>query len=279
MIGEIASFTNALANAFTNTLGGKSTQQSSWRNTLRASSTIAFALICVVIAFDLSSLTLRVVLIGLLAGFSGGLGLPFIYHAFSVGSVSFVGPVVALVQSFNLIAFAVIVKNEQIAPLFPIAACLGASGLYLCSRQVGGNKKATLNAFFLTAAAGTLFSGFSFIMTLIDNSEILPALFGARIGVLLISVIFAPKSDKKIFTKPVGWRKYALLSGTCEIIANLFFMLAINNLELSKVGIFMAAAPALSVLIAIKLLHQKPTPTNWVGIVATSAALALIALG
>lgn len=279
MIGEIASFSNALANAFTNTLGGKATQQSSWRNTLRSSTTIALALICVVIAFDLSSLTLRVVGIGILAGFIGGLGLPFIYHAFSVGSVSFVGPVVALVQSFNLIAFAVIIKNEQISPVFPIAACLGVVGLFLCSRQVGGNNKATLQVFFLTAAAGILFSGFSFIMTLIENSQILPALFGARIGVLLISVIFAPKIDKKVFAKPVGWRKYALLSGTCEIIANLFFMLAINNLELSKVGIFMASAPALSVLIAIKLLHQKPSLINWVGIAATSGALALIAVG
>jgi drug/metabolite transporter (DMT)-like permease len=278
MIGEISSFSNALANAFTNTLGGKSTQQSSWRNTLRASTTIAFALICVVIAFDLSSLTLRVVFIGLLAGFVGGLGLPMIYQAFSVASVSFVGPVVALVQSFNLILFAVIVKNEELSILFPIASALGAAGLYLCSRQGVSSQKATFNAFFLTAAAATFFSGFSFIMTLIENNEILPALFGARIGVLLVSIIFSPKTDKKVFTKPTGWRKYALLSGTCEIIANLFFMLAINNLELSKVGIFMASAPALSVLIAIKLLHQKPSLINWVGIAATSGALALIAL-
>ena len=279
MIGEISSFSNALANAFTNTLGGKSTQQSSWRNTLRGSTTIAFALICVVIAFDLSSLTLRVVLIGLAAGFTGGLGLPMIYQAFSVASVSFVGPVVALVQSFNLILFAVFVKNEELSILFPIAAALGAAGLYLCSRQGVSAQKATLNAFFLTASAATFFSGFSFILTLIETDEILPALFGARIGVLLISLIFPPKTDKKILTKPTKWRKYTLLSGACEITANLLFMISINNLELSKVGIFMAAAPALSVLIAIKLLHQKPTPTNWVGIVATSAALALIALG
>jgi uncharacterized membrane protein len=202
-----------------------------------------------------------------------------IYQAFSVSSVSFVGPVVALVQSFNLILFAVIVKNEELSILFPIAAALGAAGLYLCSRQGVSAQKATLNAFFLTASAATFFSGFSFIMTLIENNEILPALFGARIGVLLVSIIFSPKNDKKVFTKPVGWRKYALLSGTCEIIANLLFMIAINNLELSKVGIFMASAPALSVLIAIKLLHQKPSLINWAGIAATSGALALIAVG
>ena len=279
MIGEIASFSNALANAFTNTLGGKSTQITSWRNTLRASSSIAMAIISVVILFNLNTITLRVILIGIAAGFIGGLGLPFIYQAFSIGSVSFVGPVVALVQSFNLILFAVLVKNEDLSILFPIASALGAAGLYLCSRQGVSSQKATLNAFFLTASAATFFSGFSFIMTLIENNEILPALFGARIGVLLVSIIFSPKTDKKVFAKPIGWRKYALLSGTCEIIANLFFMLAINNLELSKVGIFMASAPALSVLIAIKLLHQKPTLINWVGIAATSGALALIAVG
>ena len=278
MIGEIASFSTALGNAFTNTLGGKSTQQSSWRNTLRASTTIAFAIISVVIAFNLSSLTVRVVVIGIAAGFTGGLGLPLIYQAFSVGSVSFVGPVVALVQSFNLILFAVLVKNENISALFPIASLLGAIGLYLCSRQSGSNQKATFYVFFLTAAAATCFTGFSLIMTVIETNQILPALFGARFGVLLISVIFPPKTDKKVFTKPIGWRKYAVLSGAFEVTANLLFLIAINNLELSKVGIFMAAAPALSVLIAIKLLRQKPSLINWLGIAATSAALAIIAI-
>jgi uncharacterized membrane protein len=278
MIGELASFSTALGNAFANTLGGKSTQQSSWRNTLRASTTIAFVIISVVIAFNLSSLTVRVVLIGIAAGFTGGLGLPLIYQAFSVGSVSFVGPVVALVQSFNLILFAVFVKNEDISALFPIASLLGAIGLYLCSRQSGSNQKATFYVFFLTAAAATCFSGFSLIMTVIETNQILPALFGARFGVLLISVIFPPKTDKKVFTKPTGWRRYAVLSGAFEVTTNLIFMIAINNLELSKVGIFMAAAPALSVLIAIKLLRQKPSLTNWLGIAATSAALAIIAV-
>ena len=278
MIGELASFSTALGNAFANTLGGKSTQQSSWRNTLRASTTIAFAIISVVIAFNLSSLTVRVVLIGIAAGFTGGLGLPLIDHAFSVGSVSFVGPVVALVQSFNLILFAVFVKNEDISALFPIASLLGAIGLYLCSRQSGSNQKATFYVFFLTAAAATCFSGFSLIMTVIETNQILPALFGARFGVLLISVIFPPKTDKKVFTKPTGWRRYAVLSGAFEVTTNLIFMIAINNLELSKVGIFMAAAPALSVLIAIKLLRQKPSLINWLGIAATSAALAIIAI-
>ena len=278
MIGELASFSTALGNAFANTLGGKSTQQSSWRNTLRASTTIAFAIISVVIAFNLSSLTVRVVLIGIAAGFTGGLGLPLIYQAFSVGSVSFVGPVVALVQSFNLILFAVFVKNEDVSALFPIASLLGAIGLYLCSRQSSSNQKATFYVFFLTASAATCFSGFSLIMTVIETSQILPALFGARIGVLLISVIFPPTTDKKVFTKPTGWRRHAVLSGAFEVTTNLLFMIAINNLELSKVGIFMAAAPALSVLIAIKLLRQKPSLINWLGIAATSAALAIIAI-
>jgi drug/metabolite transporter (DMT)-like permease len=62
------------------------------------------------------------------------------------------------------------------------------------------------------------------------------------------------------------------------MVANLFFMIAITNLELSKVGVFMASAPALSALIAIKLMKQKPSIANWLGIAATSSALAIIAL-
>ena len=277
MIGEVASFSNALSNAFTNTLGGKSTQLSNWRNTLRYSSSIALVIICFVILFDFETLTLRVFALGFAAGFIGGLGLPFIYKAISTGAVSFVGPVVALTQSFFLIMFAVIVKNESLSLTFPIAAALGAVGIYLCSRQAKGNQPVTFSIFLLAATAAVFFSGFSFIATEIDNSQILGGLVGARFGVFALTFVFPPKKELVI---PNGgeYKKYALLSGTCEVVANIFFMIAINNLELSKVGIFMASAPALSTLIAIKMLHQRPSITNWVGIAASSGALAIIAL-
>jgi drug/metabolite transporter (DMT)-like permease len=277
MIGEVASFSNALSNAFTNTLGGKSTQLSNWRNTLRYSSSIALVIICFVILFNFQTLTLRVFALGFAAGFIGGLGLPFIYKAISTGAVSFVGPVVALTQSFFLIMFAVIVKNESLSLTFPIAAALGAVGIYLCSRQAKGNQPVTFSIFLLAATAAIFFSGFSFIATEIDNSQILGGLVGARFGVFALTFVFPPKKGLVI---PNGgeYKKYALLSGTCEVVANIFFMIAINNLELSKVGIFMASAPALSTLIAIKMLHQRPSITNWVGIAASSGALAIIAL-
>jgi len=277
MIGEVASFSNALSNAFTNTLGGKSTQLSTWRNTLRYSSSIALVIICFVILFNFQTLTLRVFALGFAAGFIGGLGLPFIYKAISTGAVSFVGPVVALTQSFFLIMFAVIVKNESLSLTFPIAAALGAVGIYLCSRQAVGNQPVTFSIFLLAATAAVFFSGFSFIATEIDNSQILGGLVGARFGVFALTFVFPPKKGLVI---PNGgeYKKYALLSGTCEVVANIFFMIAINNLELSKVGIFMASAPALSTLIAIKMLHQRPSITNWVGIAASSGALAIIAL-
>ena len=193
MIGEVASFSNALSNAFTNTLGGKSTQLSNWRNTLRYSSSIALVIICFVILFNFQTLTLRVFALGFAAGFIGGLGLPFIYKAISTGAVSFVGPVVALTQSFFLIMFAVIVKNESLSLTFPIAAALGAVGIYLCSRQAVGNQPVTFSIFLLAATAAVFFSGFSFIATEIDNSQILGGLVGARFGVFALTFVFPPK--------------------------------------------------------------------------------------
>jgi drug/metabolite transporter (DMT)-like permease len=276
MIGEIASFSNALGNALTNVLGGKSTQLGSWRNTLRFSSSIAMVILTLVILFNLNTITLNVVLLGVVAGFCGGSGLPFIYKAFSIGSVSFVSPVVALVQSFNLILFGVIVKNEDLSWSFPIASLLAVIGLFLASKSSATHQRASFKVFGLTCAAAFCFTGFSLLMTEIDQSQIIAALFGARIGVVLVSIVFSPKSeDKKTGS---GWKRYALLSGTFEVVANLLYMIAITNLELSKVGVFMASAPALSALIAIKLLKQRPSISNWLGIAATSSALALIAV-
>ena len=64
----------------------------------------------------------------------------------------------------------------------------------------------------------------------------------------------------------------------CEVVANPLFLIAITNLELSKVSVLMASAPALSASIAIKLMKQKPSIANWLGIAATSSALAIITL-
>ncbi len=283
MIGELASLSNALLNALGGTFGGKSTQLSSWRNTLRGTSSTAMVIILFVILFQLESLTLRVVLIGLASGCIGGLGLPFIYRAFSVGSISFVAPVATLVQTFNLILFAIVVENEQMSSTFLIAGALGVIGIFACSRTSAGSVGASLEVFVLSVTAACLFTGFSLLMTLIENNEIVPALFGVRIGVLLVSVVFSPSKDKtaggekkQVMSK--SWRKYALLSGACEITGNLAYMFAITNLELSKVGIITASSPALAVLIGIKLMKQKPLLINWLGIAATSGALAIIAI-
>ena len=283
MIGEIASLANAVTNALGGTLGGKSTQLSSWRNTLRGTSSTAMVIISIVILFQLESLTLRVLLIGMASGCVGGLGLPLIYRAFSVGSISFVAPVATLVQTFNLILFAVIVENEQMSSAFLIAAALGVAGIFACSRTSAGAVGASLKVFVLSVTAACLFTGFSLLMTLIENNEIIPALFGVRIGVLLVSIVFSPSKEKvqgsenkQVVSK--SWLKYALLSGACEMTGNLAYMFAITNLELSKVGIITASSPALAVLIGIKLMHQKPSLINWLGIAATSGALIIIAV-
>jgi threonine/homoserine efflux transporter RhtA len=60
--------------------------------------------------------------------------------------------------------------------------------------------------------------------------------------------------------------------------ANLTFMVAIANLELSKVGSIMASVPAIAAIIGIKLMKQMPLPINWLGIAATSAGLIIIAV-
>jgi drug/metabolite transporter (DMT)-like permease len=283
MIGELASFSNAISYAFSGILGGKSTQISSWRNTLRGSSLIAMAIISIVLLFNFESISLRVILIGVAGGFIGGLGLPLIYQAFAIGSVSFVSPVTALVQTFNLILFAVIVQNEQLSISFPIAAALGIAGIFACSRTSATGTGGSFHAFILSVLAASFFTGFSFLMTLIEDDEIIPALFGARIGVLLVSFIFRPKREGRQGIEsteevPKKWLKYALLSGVCEMLANLTFMLAIANLELSKVGIIMASGPALAAIIGIKLMKQKPLLINWLGIAATCTALIIIAV-
>lgn len=279
MNGDIAAFSQALSIASANTLGGKSTQLGNWRKTLKVTATTALFVVSLAVLINHRNFSITSIGIGILAGISGGIGLPLAYRAFSAGPISFVSPAMSIIQTFILVIFAVTVKNDSLSKHFFIIVILSVIGLTLCSFQTKKANRTNLNTIVLTFFSALFFSGFSVIMTFAGKNEILFAIFGVRIGVMLMYLIYSVL-DKSVShaVQKSNWRKYALFSGIFEVTSNILYVVAINHLELSKVGIYMASTPVLSTLIAVKILGQKPTWLNWSGIFISSFALLLNSL-
>ena len=108
MLGYAAGFTNVVAIATANVFAGKATSLRDWRVTFRLTSSIILGITLVLVVLDNATFQRQDYLIGMLAGISGGLGIPLAYKAFSQGPVAFVSPLIAVVQTSAIVIFAVI---------------------------------------------------------------------------------------------------------------------------------------------------------------------------
>jgi len=70
-----------------------------------------------------------------------------------------------------------------------------------------------------------------------------------------------------------------LLIGAFDLLANLLFTLAAGTGLLSVVGVLGSLYPAVTVVLARTLLHEKPTRVQDAGVLVTLAGVAAIAAG
>ena len=278
MLGYAAGFTNVVAIATANVFAGKATSLRDWRVTFRLTSSIILGITLVLVVLDNATFQRQDYFIGMLAGISGGLGIPLAYKAFSQGPVAFVSPLIAVVQTSAIVIFAVI-TGESLGPVLVIAFLLGVLGVYLAGKP---RVLETTNLFGVsktTIAAALFFSGFSLGMTRIEEGQNITGLAGARMGVFLVAFALIRSASPKVIGKSKrSWLIFAVLSALMEFTANFTYVLAISNLDLAKVGIIISTSSIFATLVAIPVMKQRPRLINWIGIMIATFSLALVAI-
>jgi drug/metabolite transporter (DMT)-like permease len=278
MLGYVASFTNVVAIATANVFGGKATTLRDWRVTFRYTSSIILVFALTLALFDKASFQSQDFLIGLIAGISGGLGIPLAYKSFAAGPVAYVSPLLSIVQTTALVIFA-IVLGESLGLTLVIAFLLGIAGVYLAGKPKVFSASNLFSVSKTTIAAALFFSGFAIGMTQIEDGQNITGLAGARAGVFLVAFAIvrssSPKTDKK---STHSWLMFTLISACMEFIANYSYVVAITNLDLAKVGIILSTSSIFATLIAIPVMKQRPRLVNWIGIMIATLSLALVAL-
>lgn len=221
------------------------------------------------------------IIFGSLAGISGAFGVWCFYGALATGPISVVSPLTAiLVAGVPVCVGLALGERPSLVAAAGIVVALVA--VFLVSRDTSDPDVTphpfTKTVAWLTVGAGLAF-GLNFVLmhqTPVD-SGLWPLVFG-RIAASIVIVCAAAASGN--LRLPTGQsRKFALLAGVLDTIANVTMLLALHASLLSLASVLISLYPAATVGLAMVVLKERVSRWQVVGMVLALAAVAMIAAG
>jgi drug/metabolite transporter (DMT)-like permease len=214
-------------------------------------------------------------------GTLGVLGLVAFYRALAIGTMSVVAPISATGVSIPVVVG--LVSGERPGALQIAGILLACAGVVLAAREAPGAdaeaRRVGRTAIGLALLAAV---GFGAFLTGMDQAEetgdaawVLLSARAAEVTVLLIAAaVVRPQL-------PRAWSALGIIAavGTMDLLANLLFVIAASKGLLSVVGVLGSLYPAVTVVLARFVLHERLTPTQNAGVLVTLAGVVALAAG
>ncbi|MGB6058915.1 MAG: EamA family transporter [Microthrixaceae bacterium] len=233
---------------------------------------------------------------GALAGAAGGGGLTMFYWAMSVGPMSVIAPVSALLNAFVPV-LAGFVKGERPAPLALLGIIVAVPAILLISREpsdperllagtgpgdgTGAPRKTMLSRIgglpvVAGAVAGVCFGFFFVFLNEASNDSGLWPIVSARATAVVVVTAAALVTRVSMPTKT--GLLLAAGAGCLDVVGNTFYLLATRRGLIILVGVVSAMYPASTVLLARSVLKERMARHQILGLVIAALAVTLIAL-
>ena len=235
------------------------------------------AAIVAVVAFEAHAPSTGTLLWGALAGSGSGIGTLALYRGLTVGRMSVVAPLSAVLAA-ALPAIVGISTGDSLSPLRFCGLALALPAIVLVSRQVGQRDESVRSGIPEGLVAGAcfalLFIGLARAGTDAGAWPLVPAQ-----ALAVLTVVGAGLS----FGNPHGsWRGAwlpAVITGVLGGSANLAFLASTGAGELSVVAVLTSLYPAFTILLARILLHEHWGRLQVVGLCLSGVAVTLISVG
>ncbi len=217
---------------------------------------------------------------GAASGAVGGVALLLFYRTLSLGRMSVVAPVTAVLSAVVPIA-AGLALGDRPSALALAGVLLALVAVLLVSAENG--RLPTPAALRGPVLAGSLAAGagfglvFVFLSRAASDSGFWP-LVGARLMSLLVLALVAARLRRSLVPRGAP-PALVLASGLGDMVANALFVVASRIGLLSVVGVVFALYPAGTVLLALLVLRERLAPVQVGGLVLAGGGVALIALG
>jgi drug/metabolite transporter (DMT)-like permease len=210
---------------------------------------------------------------GSIAGVAGTVGLIALYRALASGRMGAAAPVSAVITAAVPAIFGMLVEGLP-RTLQLIGFGLAVIGVWFVSRTE--DAAIHINELSLPVAAGFCFGIFLIIIHRVSESSILWPLVAARTASVSMILIYATFARQPRLPELKRLPLIALV-GVLDAFGNAFFALAAQIGRLDMAAVLSSLYPATTVWLAWLVLKERITRPQTVGIVATLAAIVLIA--
>ena len=219
---------------------------------------------------------------GAAGGIGGFVGLSLFYYALAKGSMTVVAPLAAVVSA-SLPVGAGLFLGDRPSLIAYIGIVIAIVGIALVTGAVGTAHAPTKLAIVgIAVLAGC---GFGWMFVCLDrtseDSGMWP-LLAARIASITIAatIIFVRQLSRDRTDRPaIRVTAIALWAGLFDMGANILFVFANRQGLLSLVAVITALYPVSTIILALRLDHEKSNRSQYVGMVCAGLALVFVSLG
>lgn len=216
------------------------------------------------------------------SGFCNALALVTFFTAMSMGKMSVISPVTAILVAGLPIAFSLL-SGQQLSPLQISGIVCGLVAVVLLSMTSGGEAPAITGSPVLVWAL-TLISGVSFAGILLCLHHISPqaglspvALSRGTALLLLLPIVVYLWSKSERCNFDSGIWKWCLGIGLCDMVGTTSSLYAVHHGVLAIVAVLMALYPVGTIVLAVVVAKERVLPLQYVGLTAALVAVVLMA--
>lgn len=237
---------------------------------------VGAVLMIAMLPFFPGRLSPHVAVFGVAGGLVGAIGVMTMYGLMAVAPMNIISPVTAVLAAIVPVVVGVVVGERPHVYTWT-GILLGIVAVVLVSHtgdeHPHGRMSPRVIALALLAGLGF---GWYFVFLAKAGS-------GSGIWPLVVSRVASPLAIVPIAVRRRAVRRLerrlvpiVIVAGACDASANMFFLLATHTGLLSVASVLTSLYPAMTVLLAITLLHEHTSKVQRVGLALAAAAIVLI---
>lgn len=272
---------NALAVALNGLAGGYASRRLGVAVVLAVAAPFSLVVALAALALEARPPSAGGIVIGLIAGMSGGLGILMSYRALAIGPIGTASAITACTAVIIATFAGFIFQGGATASrVVAVGLCVIAVALVSYRKSV---TTLQLSASALAIGAGVIFGFFQVLMSATDETDGWWPLVMVRAGVTVVAWAFlaqqwAARGKPAVSSVPRWVWMASLAAGGMDALGNVLLILALRVEDLAVVAVITSMTPALTAVLGWLVLSERLSRLQLVGLVVSVAALAVTAL-
>ena len=234
-----------------------------------------------------SSVTLVDLAWGVAAGLSGGIGVALLYRGLAIGPMSVVAPVTAVCAVIVPVVVGIL-SGEMLSMLTGAGIVLAATAIVLVGQappapgerrdRLQEARSRSLSALPIAIASGVVIGFFLVALERTPASAGMWPLIAARVtSITLFGIAALARPAGRAMSRRSA--AIAVVGGAADMLANVLYLVAVRQGQLSVIATLTSLYPASTVLLARVVLGERLGAQQKIGVAGAIVAAAMIVRG